>query len=102
MIGRRDNLTQINRFSPHLFWDVKKEKIDIARDKKFIVERVMNYGTDADEAVLFRIYPFWSIKRIVLKLESLNERTLCYLSAVFNVEEKKFKCYGKKPFYLNY
>ena len=91
----------ISQFSPHLFWDINSEKLDVRRDKKYIIERVMNYGLEKDEILLYKIYSSGTIRRTVTKLDTLNQRTIAYLSMILDLKETDFKCFGKIPSHLN-
>jgi len=91
----------LSQFSAHLFWDTDLEKLDIRKDKVYIIERVMNYGLEKDEIVLYKLYSAGTIKRIVTRLETLNQRTIAYLCMVLNLKETDFKCFGKIPSHLN-
>ena len=84
------------QFSPHLFWDMDRNKHDINENSELIIERVVDYGLQSDEILLFKIYSYRKIKKTVTKLDYLNENTLAYLSALFNIRKERFKCFGKK------
>ncbi|MDR0442585.1 MAG: hypothetical protein LBH44_04165 [Treponema sp.] len=88
-------------FSPHLFWSVDKDKLDTDRHKEYIIENVMNYGLEKDEFLLYQIYPHRVLRKILPRLDSLNEAATAYSSAVFNIKETKFKCYAKKLSHVN-
>jgi len=90
------------KLSPHIFWDVDIKKIDIKRDKKFIIGRIANYGFETDEILLHKMYPYRVLRKIIKELDNLNESAIPYLSLVFNIKERAFKCYGKKPSHMNY
>jgi len=92
----------IKEISPCIFWDADISKLDADKNKEFIMERVYSRGYEKDEILLWKIYSLNEIKKTVVKLEELNERALSYLSCIFNIKEKAFKCYGKKPYHLNY
>ena len=77
------------------------DKLDVKRDKIYIIERVMNYGLEKDEILLYKLYSTGTIKRIITKLDTLNKRTIAYLSMIFNLKETKFKCFGKTPSHMN-
>lgn len=34
----------IQQFSPHLFWDVRKEDIDFDVHAQYVIKRVLEYG----------------------------------------------------------
>jgi hypothetical protein len=101
MTGKNVKNLILSQFSPHLFWDTDMDKLDVRRDKAYIVERVMNYGLEADEIIIYKLYSFGTIRRIVTQLDTLNQRTIAYLSMVLNLKETKFKCFGKTPSHLN-
>ena len=87
----------IKNFSPHIFWDLKIDKLDIKDDKRLIIERVFNYGTQSDEKLLYTMYTYREIKNEVKKCDELFENALSYLSVIFNIKKESFKCYRKKP-----
>jgi hypothetical protein len=82
-------------FSTYLFWDRKKDAIDIDEEKTFVIERVLTRGKETDEIKLFHYYGVETIKDTALKLNYLDKKTLNYLSVIFNVDVKDFKCYKK-------
>ena len=77
----------LHKFSPHIFWDVNIDKIDLQKDKNFLIERIINYGFEKDEILLHSIYSYRILRKTIKKLE--------------NIREQAFKCYGKKPSHLN-
>jgi len=96
--GNRDEQNKIiKEISPYIFWDVNISKLDIKHDKDFIIERVYTRGFEKDEILLWKMYTWSEIRKTVVDLWELDESTIRYLSVVFNIKEKKFRCYGKKP-----
>ncbi|MDR0473690.1 MAG: hypothetical protein LBH43_08500 [Treponema sp.] len=102
MLNRRKRNELIEKISPCVFWDADISKLDADKNKDYIIERVMTRGFEKDEYLLWKIYSLRTLKKIVVKLEGLNDFTVGYLSEILNIREKKFKCYGKVPSYLNY
>jgi hypothetical protein len=90
----------LSQFSPHLFWDCRLDKLDVRKDKAYIIDRVMNYGLEKDEIILYKLYSAGSIRKTVTKLE-LNQRTIAYLCMILNLKETDFKCFGKIPSHLH-
>lgn len=41
----------IAQFSKHLFWDVKREDIDMEKHSRYIIKRVLEYGIDRKSVV---------------------------------------------------
>jgi len=92
----------LKEISPCIFWDIDISKLDAKQDRNYIIERVYTRGFEKDEILLWKIYSWNEIKKTVIKLDELNEKTIAYLCGIFNIKEKNFKCYGKKQFHLNY
>ena len=38
----------MEQFSPHLFWDVRKEDIDLDAHAQYVIQRVLEYGLLGD------------------------------------------------------
>ena len=92
----------IKNLTPRIFWDMDITTLDLKNNKDEIIERVYVYGTDNDEKLIWSIYSYNEIKKCVVNSENLNDTTIAYLSKVFNLQEKSFQCYRKKPSHLNY
>jgi hypothetical protein len=43
-----------------------------------------------------------TIKEVALNLRSLDEMTLSYLSLIFDVDKKEFRCYKHRQLIKNY
>ena len=92
----------IHKMSRSIFWDVKTENLDYDRNKEYIIERVYTRGNQKDEIILWKLYSYYTMKKIIPYLDGLDDITVSYLSIIFNIKKEKFKCYGKKLFYLKY
>lgn len=98
MISTRD-------LSPHLFWDVAIEEIEIEKHSVFIFERVMRYGKLNDWLMLKKIYGLSNIKKMALEARDLDDFSIAFLSLIFNIKKENFRCYRQKqsqPSFWNY
>ena len=100
IINYRNDLIQ--EISKSIFWDVKTENLDYDRNKEYIIERVYSRGNQNDELLLWKIYSYYTIKKIIPYLDGLDDITISYLSIMFGIKKEKFKCYGKKLPHLKY
>lgn len=92
----------ISDFSPHLFWDVDMSKFSLEKYPEFMIERVLEYGNLNDWNLLKQFYGKETIKKVSLNLRSLNPVTLSFLSTIFEIDEKEFRCYTNTLSDLNY
>ena len=96
---------KVTQFSPHIFWDVAPNDIDLKNHASFILERVMRYGRLKDWALLQKIYGLPTIKKLALGARDLDDFSIAFLSLIFNVKKESFRCYRQKqsqPSFWNY
>lgn len=95
----------INNLSTHLFWDVDKSALDINASDALIIHRVLEYGILNDWKIITAIYGLDHIKKVVVKLRTIDDVTLSFLCALFNLNKSDFRCYTQKqstPHFWNY
>ena len=85
----------LGKLSKHLFWDYDINILDPNLDKKLILERVFSCGTEKDEKTVFDYYGKEVIKNTVLEINTLDKKTVNYLSIVLGTHKEEFKCYKK-------
>lgn len=78
-----------------LFWDVHFRKLDLRRDRHFIIHRILAYGTMDDLRALLKIYGKKIVRKEFLKPQSglyyPNILELClHLFEIKKVNEKKY------------
>jgi hypothetical protein len=68
----------IRRLSPTLFWDVDPEMVDVARNDRWLVERVLQRGTWEDWLVIREVYGKTGLKRLMPSLR-LDPKSTSFL-----------------------
>jgi hypothetical protein len=48
---------EIPEYVKHLFWDVRKDKVDLHQHSRYIIRRVLNFGDHRAVNWLRRVYP---------------------------------------------
>lgn len=81
-------------FELGLFWDIDVEKLDLKVHSRYIIERVLKYGSLNDWLNLKKIYSLDKIKEESLQIRSLDEKTLNFLSTYFDIDKSLFRCYN--------
>ena len=102
-MGKDDNLSQNNKLLLQLtkavFWSCDIKNLDYLRDKKYIIEQIIEAGLENDEIIMWKLYSYDDIKNIALNIENLHKDKVTYMSFVLKVKETEFKCYKKKQWY---
>lgn len=63
------------RFRQSLFWDVDPKTIDPKKHARYIIERVLEFGTDEEVRWLWRTYSQYVIRDVVKKSRALRPKT---------------------------
>ncbi|NCO55440.1 MAG: hypothetical protein COS14_05915 [Bacteroidetes bacterium CG02_land_8_20_14_3_00_31_25] len=86
----------INQFSPHIFWDVDRQKIDFIKNKKWLIQRVLEYGLLNDWQIIYKYYGIEEIAQISINLKELDNKSVSFISVLANIPKEKFLCYTIK------
>ncbi len=90
---KKINLCQL---SPHLFWDVDIAIIDFDKNKKWLVQRVLEYGLLKDWQIIYKYYGINEIAQISIQLKNLDYKTASFISVLSNIPKENFLCYSTK------
>ena len=58
-----------------LFWDINPATLDAKRHANYIIERILDYGTDEEVRWMYRTYPRELIRDVVLRSRVLRPET---------------------------
>ena len=78
------------------FWDVDPDLLDENKSMKIIIERVMNLGNLREIQLVREFYGDQAIKDTIRSFNYIDPKTLNFLSLLFNIPKKSFKCYSRK------
>lgn len=94
------NLIDIN-ISKAAFWDVNYSALDAEKSSVFIIGKVLAFGSYADIKSLFRYYGADRIKEEIRLANSLDPKTLNFVSKIFDINPTEFACYNRIQFLQN-
>jgi hypothetical protein len=90
----------LSQLTKAVFWNCDLDKFDYARDKKYIIERIIEAGLENDEIIMWKLYSYDDIKNVALKMEYLEDDIVTYMAFVLKMKESDFKCYNlNKKYY---
>ena len=78
------NELDITALSPHLFWDVDVNKMDILKNKQMIVQRVLELGLLADWILIEKYFGVAEIAEIAMNLKEMDSKSLAFISVLAN------------------
>lgn len=90
------NELDITALSPHLFWDVDVNKMDILKNKQMIVQRVLELGLLADWILIEKYFGVAEIAEIAMNLKEMDSKSLAFISVLANKPKEQFRCFITK------
>jgi len=89
-----ENLTEniFSNFSKHLFWDIDRSKLDVDIHRKYIINRVMQYGLIGDWNEIVKIYGVKIIAETATSIRDLDKKSVAFLSLLSGIPKEKFLC----------
>jgi hypothetical protein len=83
--------------SEHLFWDVDGADVDLQRNKRFVIQRVLEYGTLDDWRLIRDHYGLETIADVAARIPNLDRKSACFVATLTHRPKEDFACYSKKP-----
>ena len=76
-------------FNEKLFWDCPIENIDLKKNKRFVIERVLVRGFTNDFYLLQKIYTVEEIREALRKSRELDPKTIQFCSWYFKIPQSE-------------
>ena len=64
------------------FWDTEPDRIDLQKNKEYIIERVLELGDDKAVRWLFAKYPRSEIKKVLARSRRISRKSSHYWSLI--------------------
>lgn len=78
---------------PVLFWDIDPVNLDYNAKARYVIGRVVMYGTLSDWKSVLQYYGSKRVLDEMLQERYLDKRSLNFLSFYFEVPKTQFRCY---------
>jgi hypothetical protein len=91
-----EHLNILKDLNPQYFWDVDINGLDIRRSRRLIIERIFVMGTSEEINLIIRYYGAREVVDVLKNLNYLYPKTLNFVSKLFKISSKSFKCYTRK------
>ena len=92
----------ISNLTPHIFWDVDIKTIDLEKNGVFVLQRILQYGLLKDWLLIKSVLGWDKLKSIAVKIPSLDDVSISFLSNLLHIEKSEFKCYKNRQSNQNY
>lgn len=88
-----------------IFWDTDYERIDWDKRSRYVIGKVLNYGTIDDWNAILSYYGKDRIKKEAIQIRDLDPKAMHFASTIFNIPLQDFRCYTWRqstPTHWNY
>ena len=79
-----------------LFWDVDRITLDAEKNRRLIIDRVLQYGNLSELKYIFNLYGTGVITEEVKQIGYLDPKTLEFVSSYLDIKKEELKCFTKK------
>ena len=78
-----------------LFWDVDYDQLDLEKNKVYIAQQVLNYGTLEEFKLLMDYYGEAQFVEAICQVGWLDPKTFAFVTSYFHLPKTALKCYTK-------
>jgi len=79
-----------------LFWDIDLDKLDERKNKRLIIERVLNLGEIEEFLELVSFYNRKTLLNELTNIAYFDPKTLKFIISYFGVKQEDLKCFIQK------
>lgn len=87
-----------------VFWDVKFEEVDIAKNPRFVLKRVIDRGDTRALKWIMERFTKEDIKELILTSRDVSRKTANFWTLILDIDPNKVPClqkpYSRTPFGL--
>jgi hypothetical protein len=94
LMNTKQNLVEV--LKPQYFWDVDPLKLDGSVNKRLIIERIFTLGSLNEIKTVVQYYGLNQTISILRKITWLDPKTLNFISKIYNIPKRNFKCHTRK------
>ena len=93
---------KFDELSKHLFWDIDKNSLKSQKNKKQIIQRVLEYGFVCDWKIIKDYYGVKDIAETATKIRSLDKKSAAFISTISGIRKEEFLCYTMRQLIPNH
>jgi len=83
----------INNLSKHLLWDVDINDLDVDKNARYIIQRVLEYGELEDWKLIKQYYGLDKIVEECKQMRDLDPVSLAFICFISKTNKEDYRCY---------
>lgn len=89
-------LTDTLKNNSSLFWDTDPASLDPEKHKRYIIPRVMDFGTLDNVRETFAYYGKQTILEVLKESPDLDKKTISFFALYYDIAPEEFRSYRKR------
>ena len=85
-------MKRLPEFLKKYFWDVVFEKIDLEKNKEYILKRILNYGDEKAVDWMYNNFKKSEIKNTLSNFRGYSQKSANYWALMLDVPKKEVLC----------
>ncbi|MFH2096918.1 MAG: hypothetical protein ABIJ16_14505 [Bacteroidota bacterium] len=91
-----------NVLSKSLFWDIDFSLLDVDKQKRLVIQRIVTRGNWEQFMAMVHYYGEDKLKAEVVNLKGLSDKNINFLHIIWGIPKREFKCYTKTQLQKNF
>lgn len=87
---------KIPKYLHRYFWDVNPETIDLAKHRRYVIERLLEFGDQESVAWMKKTFPQDEIVEVLKIARALTKKSANFWANVFGVPRDQLACFSKQ------
>ncbi len=83
-------------FLKKYFWDVQFEKIDLKKDREYILRRILDYGDEKAVSWMYANFEKSEIRNALSSFRGYSQKSANYWALILDVPKEKVPCLRKR------
>ena len=89
-------MEKIPKFLKKYFWDVEFNKIDLKKNRTYILRRILEFGDEKAVAWMWKNFKKTEIKYVLSHFRGYSQKSANYWALLLNMDRKEVLCL-KRP-----
>ncbi|MBN1445183.1 MAG: hypothetical protein JW957_03645 [Candidatus Omnitrophica bacterium] len=89
-------MKKLPSFLKKYFWDVSFEKIDLQKNREYVLKRILDYGDERAVAWMYRNFKKSEIKKTLSEFRGYSQKSANYWALMLNVPREEVLCLKKR------
>ena len=81
-------------FHPY-FWDVDPKKIDVVASKRYVIERLLEFGNEEALHWMFEKYDRAAVRQVAANARGLSRLSGNFWACYFSIPKERVRCLNK-------